>query len=226
MKLYIGNKNYSSWSLRAWVLMTQAGLTFEEVPLRFDGFGPESAFKQAIGRISPAGQVPVLVDGDITVWDTLAIAEYLHERFPQARLWPADVARRARARSVTAEMHAGFRALRGHCGMNIEASLPEVGAHLFEAHAELRADLRRLDTLWADAVTRSDGPMLFGEFSIADAFFAPVAFRVRTYGLPLGDVAAGYAARLLALPAMQAWERLALAEQDFLPFEEDYRSAR
>ena len=122
LKLYIGNKNYSSWSMRPWVLLTQAGIPFEEVMARFDSFAPDSGFKKVIDPVSPVGKVPALVDGDLAVWDTLAIAEYLAEKFPDKQLWPADVKARARARSICAEMHSGFAALRSACPMNIEAS--------------------------------------------------------------------------------------------------------
>src|SRR5688572_30689230 len=126
MKLYIGNKNYSSWSMRPWVLLEQAAIPFEEVMLRFDAFTPDSRFKTELARVSPAGRVPVLVDGDITVWDTLAIAEYVAEKYPDRKLWPESVRDRARARSVCAEMHSSFAALRDHFPMNIDASMPEV----------------------------------------------------------------------------------------------------
>ena len=128
LQLYIGNKNYSSWSMRPWVLLRQAGIAFEEVSVRFDSFDAGSQFKRQLQAVSPAGKVPVLVDGDTAIWDSLAIAEYLAETYPDKQLWPQDKAARARARSVTAEMHSGFAALRSHCGMNIEARLPEVGA--------------------------------------------------------------------------------------------------
>ncbi|MDD2714249.1 MAG: glutathione S-transferase, partial [Simplicispira sp.] len=127
-KLYIGNKNYSSWSMRPWVLLRQAGIAFEEVRVRFDSFEADSEFKRTIGPVSPTGKVPALVDGDLVVWDTLSIAEYLAESYPEKHLWPQDKAARARARSVCAEMHSGFTALRGACPMNIEAHLPDTGA--------------------------------------------------------------------------------------------------
>jgi glutathione S-transferase len=127
LKLYIGNKNYSSWSMRPWVLMRQAGIPFEEVLVRFDSFDAGSQFKQTLVGLTPTGKVPLLVDGDLTIWDSLAIAEYLAEQFPDQQLWPQASAERARARSICAEMHAGFTALRSHCPQNIEASLPEVG---------------------------------------------------------------------------------------------------
>ena len=226
MQLYIGNKNYSSWSMRPWVLMRQAGIAFDEVMLRFDSFSASSRFKTEVARVSPAGKVPVLVDAGLAVWDTLAIAEYLAERFPERALWPADRAQRARARSVCAEMHAGFGALRSHCPMNIEARLPEVGERVLREQAPVRADLDRLVDLWGDGLAASDGPMLFGGFGIADAYFAPVAMRIETYALPVPAEIAAWLARLRALPGVAAWIADALAERDFRAFEEPHRSAR
>jgi glutathione S-transferase len=224
MKLYIGNKNYSSWSMRPWVLLKQAGIPFEEVKLRFDAFSPESKFKTELARISPAGRVPVLVDGDLAVWDTLAIAEYLAERFPDKQLWPQDAKARARARSVCAEMHSGFGALRSHFPMNIEAALPEVGGRVLAEQAGVRDDLARLVGMWQALLESSGGPMLFGRFSIADAFFAPVVMRLNTYRPPLPAPIAAYLQRVTALPGIAAWVTDALAERDFLDFEEPYRS--
>ena len=228
MKLYIGNKNYSSWSMRPWVLMKQADIPFTEEKVRFDAFdaGPETNFKRTMQRLSPVGQVPVLVDGDVIVWDTLAIAEYLAESFPERQLWPRDVQARARARSVCAEMHAGFTALRTHCPMNIEASLPQAGALAWRDHPAVRADVQRLVAMWTELLQQHKGPMLFGEFSIADAFFAPVCMRLRTYQLPVPGVVTDYIRRVCALPGVKAWIDDALAEQDFLDFEEPYRTAR
>jgi glutathione S-transferase len=225
LKLYIGNKNYSSWSMRAWVLMKQAGIAFEEVMLRFDSFDAGSAFQRAASAVSPTGKVPVLVDGDLTVWDTLAIAEYLAERFPDKRLWPSDTKARARARSACAEMHAGFAALRSHCGMNIEASLPEVGACLWREQPGVRADVARLTRLWQELLAEHGGPLLFGDFTIADAYFAPVCMRLVTYALPVPEDIAAYIERVRALPGVAAWIADALAEHDFRPFEERYRAA-
>ena len=225
MQLYIGNKNYSSWSMRPWVLMRQAGIAFDEVMLRFDSFSASSRFKTEVARVSPAGRVPVLVDDGLAVWDTLAIAEYLAERFPERSLWPADRAQRARARSVCAEMHAGFGALRSHCPMNIEARLPEVGERVLREQAPVRADLDRLLALWGDALSRSDGPMLFGGFGIADAYFAPVAMRIETYALPVPAEIGAWLARLRALPGVAAWITDALAERDFRAFEEPHRAS-
>ncbi len=225
MQLYIGNKNYSSWSMRPWVLMKQAGIPFDEVMLRFDSFDPGSKFRTAIDRVSPAGRVPVLVDDDLVVWDTLAIAEYLAERFPEKRLWPADAHARARARSVCAEMHSGFSAMRGTLTMNIEASLPAVGAKALQAQPAVRADVDRIVAIWSELLAKHGGPMLFGTFGIADAFFAPVVTRFRTYAVPLPAPVAGYVERVVALPGVAAWIADALTEKDFRPFEEPHRTA-
>ena len=224
MQLYIGNKNYSSWSMRPWVLMTQAGIPFDEVVLRFDAFSPGSKFKTEVERLNPAGRVPVLVDAGLAVWDTLAIAEYLAERFPGRQLWPADVRARARARSVCAEMHSGFGALRSHFGMNIEAVLPEVGARVLAEQPELRDNVARIVAMWSELLAEHGGPMLFGAFGIADAFFAPVVMRFRTYAVPVPPPIAAYMERVIALPGVAAWIADALAEKDFLPFEEAYRT--
>lgn len=225
MQLYIGNKNYSSWSMRPWVLLEQATIAFEEVKIRFDAFTPDSKFKTEVARHSPAGRVPVLVDDGFAVWDTLAIAEYLAERFPDRHLWPGDRQARARARSVCAEMHAGFTALRSHFGMNIEASLPEVGQRILREHAEVKADVDRLVEMWSELLRAHGGPLLFGRFSIADAFFAPVVKRFVTYAVPVPPAVAAYIKQVQELPAVVAWTRGALAEHDFLDFEEPYRKA-
>ncbi len=236
MKLYIGNKNYSSWSMRPWVLMREFGIAFDEVMLRFDGFDADSRFKQAALRASPVGRVPVLViddqpgadapKGALVVWDSLAIAETLAERFPDRALWPRAPAARARARSLCAEIHAGFGALRDACPMNIEASLPEVGARLLAERPALQADLARLAQMWTSALAASGGPFLFGAYSIADAFYAPVASRLRSYALPVPGDAAVYAERLWASDGVQAWVAGALAEHDFVAFDEPYRRQR
>ncbi len=226
MQLYIGNKNYSSWSMRPWVLMKQAGIPFDEVMLRFDAFTPGSVFKQRLAGLTPAGRVPVLVDDGFVVWDTLAIAEYLAERFPAKRLWPADAKARARARSVCAEMHSGFPALRSHFPMNIEARLPEIGAKALAEQPAVRADLERIVAMWSELLREHGGPMLFGEFGIADAYFAPVVMRLTTYAPPLPEAITAYMARVQALPGVAAWVKDALAEHDFLDFEEPYRTQR
>jgi glutathione S-transferase len=226
MQLYIGNKNYSSWSMRPWVLLKQFGIPFEEVMVRFDSFEAGSKFKATIGALSPVCKVPVLVDEGLVIWDSLAIAEYLAEKFPQHALWPRDTRQRARARSLVAEMHSGFGALRNHCPQNLEALLPEVGERLMAEQPALRADLSRLATFLGEALQASGGPFLFGEFSIADAFYAPVAGRVRTYRLPLPAEQAAWVDRVLAAPGVAAWVEGALAEQEYLDFEEPYRKGR
>lgn len=223
--LYIGNKNYSSWSLRPWLLMRHLGLPFTEVALRFD-FTDGSDFRRTVAAVSPAGRVPVLVDDTgFAVWDSLAIVEALADAHPGAGVWPAERRARARARSVCAEMHSGFGALRSACPMNLEAHLPEVGARLLAEQPALHADLARLSGLWSDALAASGGPFLFGEFSAADAFYAPVATRLRTYGLPCPADGAAWMAHVLALPAFRAWEDAARAEHHFVPEDEPYRSA-
>jgi glutathione S-transferase len=226
IQLYIGNKNYSSWSMRPWVLLTQAGIPFEEVMARFDSFAPDSHFKKVIGPVSPVGKVPALVDGDLVVWDTLAIAEYLAEKFPDQQLWPADVKARARARSICAEMHSGFAALRSACPMNIEAHLPEIGQLAWRDKPAVRADVARLVAMWSELLAQHGGPMLFGSFSVADAYFAPVVMRLKGYALPVPSDIAAYMARVCALPGVKAWVDGALAEHDFRDFEEPFRLKR
>lgn len=234
LTLYIGNRNYSSWSMRPWVLLRQFELPFQTQMVRFDSFEPDSQFKQTLRGISPTGKVPVLVDdappgasaGPLTVWDTLAMAEYLAERFPDHALWPRDAAARAVARSVCAEMHSGFTALRNACPMNIEAQLPDVGALIWRDQPAVRADVARLTRMWEGLLAQHGGPMLFGAFSIADAYFAPVCMRLHSYALPLSATVAAYVQRVRALPGVQAWIEGAMAEQDFLDFEEPYRLRR
>ena len=226
LQLLIANKNYSSWSMRPWVLMRQSGIAFEEVMVPFDDFEPTSAFKQKVLALNPVGKVPVLVDGSLAVWDSLAIAETLAERFPEKRLWPVDPAARARARSICAEMHAGFSSLRSHCPMNIEASLPEIGAIVWRDKPGLRADLARIQAMWEGLLQEHGGPMLFGEFSIADAYYAPVCMRLRTYALPVSDTLRAYMDRVTALPAVAEWIADALAEARFVIEDEPYRAGR
>ena len=223
MQLIIGNKNYSSWSMRPWVLMKQLGIAFEEVKLRFD-FSEGSKFRQAVARHSPAGKVPVLVDGELAIWDTLAITEYLAEMHPG--VWPADRAARARARSLVYEMHSGFGALRNHCPMNIEARLHDVGARIWAEQSAVRSDVARIESAWAQALAVSGGPFLFGAFTAADAFYAPVCMRLSSYGLPVTDLTRTYLQTVAAAPGVAAWIHDALAEQDYLDFEEPYRQQR
>ena len=225
LKLYIGNKNYSSWSMRPWVLLKQAGIPFEEVMVRFDSFDAVSQFKRALAGLNPVGKVPVLVDDGFPVWDTLAITEYLAESFPDQAVWPRDQQARSRARSVCAEMHSGISALRSHCPMNVEASLPEIGKRVWDEQPTVRADVQRIVSMWTALLEQYGGPMLFGQFCAADAYFAPVCLRLKTYALPGPEAIGAYVARVLALPAVKAWNDDALAEHDFIPFDEPYRTS-
>ena len=225
LQLVIGNKNYSSWSMRPWVLMRQLGIAFDEIKLRLE-LTPGSAFHRALARYTPAGRVPVLLIDGFAVWDTLAIAEALADLRPDLPLWPRDSLQRARARSLCAEMHAGFSALRNHCPMNIEAALPEVGARVLAGQAAVRNDLERIDAMWREQLQVSGGPFLFGEFGIVDAYYAPVVARSRSYALPLSEAARGYADRVWASPGVAAWVADALTERDFVVEDEPYRSAR
>jgi glutathione S-transferase len=224
MRLYLGNKNYSSWSLRAGLLLAQAEIPFEAVHLSFrDLESPDSTFKRDIAKVTPTGRVPVLVDAEVVVWDSLAIAEYVAERFPERKLWPVERADRARARSLCAEMHSGFPAVRSCFPMNIEFVAPEIGPRVLAERPDARADLARIEALISGELKRSGGPMLFGAFSIPDAYFAPVASRIRSYGLPVSEPTAQWIERIHQLPAMRAWIEDALEEHDWVAFDEPYR---
>ena len=225
LKLYIGNKNYSSWSMRPWVLLRQADIAFEEVKVRFDSFDSSSSFKKTIGDVTPVGKVPALVDDGFVVWDTLAIAEYLAEKFPDKALWPQDVQARARARSLCAEMHSGFGALRAACPMNIEADLAATGQLIWRDKPAVRADVARMVAMWRELLAQHKGPMLMGKFGIVDAFFAPVCMRLKSYALPVPAEITAYIERLCLLPGVKAWIDDALLENDFRDFEEPYRIA-
>jgi glutathione S-transferase len=212
-QLIIGNKNYSSWSLRAWILMRHCGLEFEEQRLAF--FSPE--FKSIVPSYSPSGKVPVLVDGDIRVWDSMSISEYIAEKHPELNLWPQDIALRAVARSVCAEMHAGFMGLRNNMPLNCRGDLPGKGRT-----QETKHDIARIIAIWEDCRKRyaDAGPFLFGHFTIADATYAPVVLRFRTYGVELPAQSQAYADHLQALPAMQEWTAAARSEPEtILQFE-------
>ncbi len=226
LQLYIGNKNYSSWSMRAWVLLHQAGIAFDEKYVRFDSFDASSEFKRTMTAVSPTGTVPLLRDGDVTVWDSLAIAEYVAEQYPEKQLWPTDKAARAQARSICAEMHGGFTALRNACPMNIEADLTEMGKIIWRDNAGVRKNLERLCSMWSHLLNQHEGPMLFGQFSIADAYYAPICTRIKTYQLPVPGEIAAYIERVLQLPSVKAWIDGAQAEHDFVPMDEPYRAAR
>jgi glutathione S-transferase len=201
-ELYIGNKNYSSWSLRPWLLMRALGVPFVEHVVPFDPGTSWAKFR----AFSPSGKVPCLVDGATVAWDSMGITEYLAER--HAGVWPQDPHARAWARCAAAEMHSGFGALRQHCSMNCGLRV-----RLDSFPPALQRDLDRIDELWSEGLSRFGGPFLAGPaFTAVDTFYAPVAFRIRTYGLALSEAAAGYARHLLALPAMRDWDDEALAE--------------
>jgi glutathione S-transferase len=210
-ELYIANKNYSSWSLRPWLLMRELGIEFAE---QLTPFGDEPRW-QAFRKISPSGKVPCLLDGKTVVWDSLAITEYLAERHPE--VWPRDPAARAFARCAAAEMHSGFTELRSRCSMSCG-----LRARLKESPPALARELARLDALFGDGLARFGGPFLAGkQFGAVDAFFAPVAFRVQSYGLAPGPAAAAYLTRLLGLAGTKAWYAAALAEKFRDPPHED-----
>lgn len=209
--LVIGNKRYSSWSLRPWLLLRQNGVDFREERVALY----QGSYKDEILRRSAAGKVPALIDGDLVVWESIAICEYAVERFDLAHGWPRDRARRATARSICAEMHAGFAALRTTCTMNVARTPSPVP--MSEA---AQADVARVLAIWNEALARSGGPFLFGDFSIADAFYAPVAIRFDRYAL-FGDreepAARAWVDRVLALPAMREWVDAGIAETERLP---------
>jgi glutathione S-transferase len=213
LKLVIGNKNYSSWSLRPWIAMKVAGVVFEEEVISLDA----ADFKPRLSKVSGTGKVPALVDGDVRVWESLAILEYLAEKFPAARLWPDDPAARAHARAIAAEMHAGFVPLRRHLPMNMwRPVIPRAPT------PEAEANVRRIDAMWTDCRMRHgrDGVFLFGNFGAADAMYAPVVSRFHTYAVEVGPTARAYMDAIMALPAWREWRTAALAEPWVLPEDE------
>jgi glutathione S-transferase len=215
LTLVIGNKNYSSWSLRPWFVLKQCDIPFREI--RIPIYAPGS--REEILRHSPAGRVPVLHDGDTTVWESLAICEYLAERFPKKQLWPADRTARALARSISNEMHAGFGELRKHMTMDCRKHHPGKGRT-----PEAMEDVARITSIWSECRQRfgRDGDFLFGHFTIADAMYAPVVLRFETYGVELGAVPSTYTRMILALPALRQWVAEAHAETEVVPELEPY----
>jgi len=207
LKLVIGNKNYSSWSMRPWLAMRASNIAFDEVliPLYTD----DKADKERILGFTRSGKVPALIDGDITVWDSLSIIEYAAERFPEARLWPEDRVLRAHARSISAEMHSGFLPLRNECGMNLHRPIRAV-----VLSADARANVARIEQIWIECRERHSrlGPFLFGKFSAADAMFAPVVHRFRTYAIEVAPQAQAYMDTMMVQPAFAEWTKAGLAE--------------
>jgi glutathione S-transferase len=206
LKLVIGNKNYSSWSMRPWLALRANDIAFEEI---FIPLYTGDVDKKQILSFSRAGKVPTLIDGDITVWDSLAIIEYLAEKFPDARLWPEDRVRRAHARAISAEMHSGFLPLRSECGMNLHRPIAAIALS-----ADAKANIERIQEIWIDCRERygQEGPFLFGAFGAADAMFAPVVHRFRTYAIEVAAPVAAYMEIMMALPAFAQWTREGLAE--------------
>jgi glutathione S-transferase len=206
LKLVIGNKNYSSWSMRPWLALRANNIEFEEV---FIPLYTGAAGKHRILDITRSGKVPVLVDGDVTVWDSLAIIEYVAEKFPERRLWPVEPAQRARARSISAEMHSSFAGLRNECGMNLHRPIGAI-----ELSADARANVDRIQEIWTECRERYGkyGPFLFGAFGAADAMFAPVVHRFRTYAIAVTPIVQRYVETMMALPAFQEWTNAGLAE--------------
>ena len=215
--LVIANKNYSSWSLRAWLALAQAGIRFDEVRIPLGT--PET--KARLLGYSGAGKVPVLIDGNAKVWESIAICEYAAERWPEKRLWPADRAARGHARAVAAEMHAGFVALREAMPMNCRGRYPGKGRN-----PAVDADIARIQALWGDCLKRYGGPFLFGAFSIADAMYAPVVSRFLTYDVKLAGALEQYAQAVLDLAALKEWYAAAAAEAEFVAEDEPYAAQR
>ena len=220
MHLYIGNKVYSSWSFRPWIGLRVAGIAFDEevIPLYVEGS------KEQILKRSPAGKVPILIDGEVRVWESLAILEYAAEKFRAVHLWPSDTAARAHARAISTEMHAGFVPLRTECGMIMWRPPAKK-----ELSADAQANVARIQAIWTDARARfgAGGPFLFGAFSAADAMYAPVVSRFETYAIDVTPPVAAYMQAMIALPAWQEWRRAALAETWVIPkFEEDYPNVK
>jgi glutathione S-transferase len=211
MLLIIGNKNYSSWSFRPWIAMKAVGIAFEERVISLND--PE--FKRAIAPVSQNGKVPALDDGGVHVWESLAILEYLAEKFPHAGLWPADPSARAHARAVAAEMHGGFAALRRECPMNFWRPVKRR-----ELSADALADVARIDAMWSEYRVRYGGPFLFGAFGAADAMYAPVVSRFHTYAVEVGERSRAYMDAVMALPAWREWKEAALKEPWILPYDE------
>jgi glutathione S-transferase len=206
LKLVIGNKNYSSWSMRPWLALRASNIAFEEI---FIPLYTGSADTDRILSFTRTGQVPCMLDGDVAIWDSLTIIEYVAERFPETKLWPEDRAARAHARSISAEMHSGFLPLRDECGMNLHRPIRGVALS-----ADARANVARIDQIWSECRARhgKSGPFLFGAFGAADAMYAPVVHRFRTYAVDVSPVAKAYMETMQTLPAFVEWTKAGLAE--------------
>lgn len=222
MQLYIANKNYSSWSMRPWLVLKAFNIPFEEVMIPFPKERNTGTFKQDVLAVNPNGKVPALLQADVLVWDSLAICEYLAEQYAEKNLWPLDLKLRSRARCITAEMHSGFPNIRNLCGMNIRANLATKGAELWQESEALQADVARIEQIWSER-PNIDG-FLCGEFSIADAFYAPIVTRLNTYALPVSESTQTYMQNVLKHPAVKVWIEGALAEEAWVNYLEPYQS--
>ncbi|WP_392564065.1 glutathione S-transferase [Orbus wheelerorum] len=224
--LYIGNKNYSTWSMRPWVVMKYFDINFDEKLIRFDSFANDSLFKQTILPINPYGTVPVLINDDTTITDSLAICEYLAENHQNLALWPKDPKQKAIARSIVAKMHNGYLHIRNHLPMNIEASLAQIGQIILRDHLDVKNEIKFFDEQISSILAKSNGKYLFGDFSIADAFYAPMCLRLKTYQIPTSNHLNRYIETIYQTKGISDWIAEALLEKDFIPMDEPYRFNR
>ncbi|MCO6552317.1 MAG: glutathione S-transferase [Gilliamella sp.] len=227
-KLYIGNKNYSTWSMRPWVVMKHFGIPFDEKFVRFDNLDDKSAFKATVSSISKYGTVPILVDNDVVISDSLAICEYLAEKHPNLALWPIDTKKRANARSLVAKMHSGFSAIRKHLPMNIEAEFFEIGQIILRDHADVKNEISLVDELLSSFLNFNlpQSNYLFGEFTIADAFYAPMCLRLKNFGIKISATLTNYINTICQTHSVKEWISEAMQEKDFIVVDEPYRLHR
>lgn len=223
-ELYIGNKNYSSWSMRPWLILKHYQIDFKEHWIEYDDFKKEHPFKQKVLSLSPAGKVPILKHDDLIIWDSLAICEYLAEQHPHLNIWPKEIKQRAYARAICAEMHSGFSALRSLCCMNIAADLKEIGRQHWNDHQELREDVRRIEAIWKNRPTNAKY-LLGDNFTIVDAFYAPVVMRLIGYQLPVSASSKDYMQQILNMTVVQKWITDAKNEKQFIQAQEPDRQA-
>lgn len=224
--LYIGNKNYSTWSMRPWVVLKYFDIPFQEQLIRFDSFDANSTFKRTILPINPYGTVPVLIDNTLHVTDSLAICEYLAEKHSNLSLWPKESQIRAKARSLVAKMHSGYPAIRNYLPMNIEASFPEIGQIILRDHPEVKKEIEFFDQDISAYLTQANGSYLFGAFSIADAFYAPMCIRLKNYHIKTSERLSCYIETIYNTKGVKEWINEALKENDFIAMDEPYRYSR
>ena len=226
--LYIGNKNYSTWSMRPWVVMKYFDIPFNEKLVKFDSFTDDSLFKKTMLAVSKYGTVPILIDGDLVISDSLAICEYLAEKHGDLALWPAELKKRAIARSLVAKMHSGFQAIRTYLPMNIEAEFPQVGQIILRDHLEVKKEIMFLDDLLSSSLAskKSNCDYLFGDFSIADAFYAPLCLRLKNYHIATSSSVSKYIDIICNTKGIKDWINEALQERSFVAMDEPYRLQR